>query len=207
MFAERALTKDVRINILGKRLIVREFVPNAILVLLFLIIVAPLLFKTDTGVSGSRDEIRYHYETILNFAHQFPALDLRNYRSASTPLYHLTLMLLTPLLGTGLIPLRLASAVLSLMCLLTAYWYLSRRSRDPLKALIFASVLLMSPYFVRSAIMLFTDNMAFLLALLSMMVLDDSVMREPRMLAGKINMLPASIRGSLITLSSRTIIR
>jgi len=136
-----------------------------------------MISKVETGVSGSRDEVVYHYRTIIDFTEQFPNLDLRNYHSATTPLYHVFLTFAALVVGTDLVTLRFINAIISLILLFSVFIYLSRKSQTPFLAFILTLAFMMSPYFIRSSIMLFTDNMAIVLTLLSIMMLDTSVVR------------------------------
>jgi hypothetical protein len=107
-------------------------------------------------------------------------LDLRDYVSVDTPLYYITLMLVSFIFGTDLVHLRLANAVISLVCILVLYKYLYDRSKNSLRAFVFSLLFMLSPYFLRATIMLFTDNMAVLFAILTLMMLDRSILCMPR---------------------------
>jgi hypothetical protein len=65
--------------------------------------------------------------------------------------------------GDALLPLRSASAGLSLLCLWVAYSHLARRGRRAV-ALFFTLLIALSPYFLGSAVRLATDNLALLFA-------------------------------------------
>lgn len=148
-----------------------KILPYIVLALIFLILVVPLIHKPEIDIYDARDEDSFHFPTVRDFWDDFPAFDLTNYRSATTPLYHIVLALAAQILGLAVVPLRLISAVISLICLLFFYRYLSTRG-DNLAALVFAALLLFSPYFIGPAIRLSTDNAALLLAILTIYTMD-----------------------------------
>jgi hypothetical protein len=133
----------------------------------------PLIIKPGINIYDSRDETAYHYPTIVEFRNQFPNLDLVNYSSATTPLYHILLTITSFFVGSDVISLRFASLTLSLCLLLLVYRYFSKRG-EMKKGLFFASILLFSPYFIGPSIRLSTDNMALLLAILSIYAIEIS---------------------------------
>ncbi|MGD8604724.1 MAG: hypothetical protein PVF49_09145, partial [Anaerolineales bacterium] len=148
-----------------------KILPFFILALIFVALVVPLTLTPGIDIFDARDEQNFHFPTILDFAEDFPALDLVNYRSATTPLYHIILMFPTLVFGQHVIPLRLINAIVSLICLLFFYGVLSKRG-DNLKALLFAVMLLFSPYFIGPAVRLSTDNAALLLAIAAIYSMD-----------------------------------
>jgi len=151
-----------------------ETIYLGILTLLFLIIVLPFIPQINTDVSGSRDEVSFHYNTVISFLDQFPELNLRDYPSATTPLYHILLTLASFIIGNDLIALRIINLVLSLICLLVVYQYLARRGGNWHNAFCFSLIFLVSPYFIRASIMLFTDNVALLFTFLALMMLGTA---------------------------------
>jgi hypothetical protein len=167
------ISEDVRENPNSKlqAMYKNKVLPYVVLVLVFLIVVVPLILKPEIDIYDARDETSFHYPTILNFLDQFPALELANYRSATTPLYHVILMFAAQLLGPSIVQLRLISSIFSLGCLLVFYGYLSKRG-DSRKAFIFAALLLFSPYFIGPAVRLSTDNAALLLAIASIYTME-----------------------------------
>jgi hypothetical protein len=150
-----------------------RMLPHIALALIFLVLVVPLALKSEIDIYDARDEESFHYPTIRDFWDDFPSIDLANYRSATTPLYHIILALGARVMGLNVIPLRLFSALFSLGCLLVFYTYLSKRG-DRLKAFFFTALLLFSPYFIGPAIRLSTDNAGLLLALLAIYAMEFS---------------------------------
>jgi hypothetical protein len=153
--------------------------PYLLLSLLFLLIVIPLVLETQTGVDTAKDEMLFHYPTVLDFAEQFPTLNLRSYDSATTPLYHLLLMGVVLVAGPNLILLRFVTAIISFICLLFVYYYLSLRGGRA-NAFAFTLVFMLSPYFIGPSVMLFTDNLALLFIFLSIWMLDYKASFQPK---------------------------
>ncbi len=147
------------------------YLPYVLLALCFAGLATPLIFKSDIDTFDSLDERLYHYPTVVGFAVEFPRIDLIDYPSATTPLYHAVLTLAALVTGAGMIPLRVLNAVISLCALLVCYRYLGRRG-DPIRAFYFVLVLMVSPYFLGPAIRLSTDNAALLFALLALYTMD-----------------------------------
>lgn len=159
--------------------IYKRVLPYILLSLLFGVIAIPLILKLPTGVGTSRDEMLFHYPTVLEFAEQFPAINLRDYKSATTPLYHLLLMGVVLVVGPDLIPLRFVTALLGLLCVLVVYGYLARRG-GRVNGFVFTLIFLLSNYFLGSSVVLFTDNLALLFVFLSIWMMDQSVINKPR---------------------------
>jgi hypothetical protein len=188
MCTYEGLGKNHYENSFWVRLFHKKWLPYFFLSVIFLVLVIPMTLKTETGVSGSRDEVQFRLYQIITYTQQFPYLDFKNVRPSQTPLYHVMLMFMAFIIGTDLVQLRLVSASISLICLLVIYRYLSERG-DPLNGLLFSLIFLLSPYFVQSAIMLFSENTAFLFALLSLMMLDISILRKRHFLWANIFIL------------------
>jgi len=165
-----------------------KLIPYICLSAVFFALVIPLILKPEIDIYDARDETSFHYKTVKGFIDQFPHLDLVNYRSATTPLYHFVMTLSSFVVGPELIRLRVVNAFLSLACLLTIFMYLFRRGRI-LKASYFTVLFLSSPYFIGPAIRLSTDNPALLLAVLSLFVLDRVEVSRRNSLAAAILVL------------------
>lgn len=142
--------------------------------ILFFGLAAPLVLKSTIDVFDEADESFYHYPTILNFKDQFPNLDLKNYNSATTPLYHITLAVSAFIFGSDIVQLRFVNLAISLACLMVIYGSLSKRGKI-YKGLFFTALIMLSPYFIGPAIRLSTDNMALLFVLLAIFTMDASV--------------------------------
>jgi hypothetical protein len=142
--------------------------------LLFVLVVTPLILMTQPDAVEARDEMRYHYPTILKFWEEFPKLDLQNYYSATTPLYHLLMMGLAFVIGPDLIALRFMNATIGLLCLLFIYTFFLARGTK-VNAFVFTLALLFSPYFVGPSALLYTDNLALLFIVMSIWAMERVV--------------------------------
>ncbi len=152
--------------------------PFLVLALVFIGLAVPLVLGPDRGVFDARDERLFHYPTIQAFAQQWPRLDLSHYPAATTPFYHICMMLAGFVVGAEATHLRLASLVLSLACLLVAYAGILRRGGIAW-ALLISGLLAASPYFLGSAVRLSTDNAALLFAFTALLLLAPGI-RTPR---------------------------
>lgn len=158
----------------------RPLVAYLILLFLYLAITVPLILTLEPGTKGKiQDEVKYHYATVMTFAEQFPLLNLRDYPSATTPLYHLIIMFAGFVVGSDLVALRFVNALISLLCLFVVFGYLAKRGGIT-NGLLFSVIFLLSPYFILAAVRLFTDNLGLLFAFLSIMLLDYCVVHRQR---------------------------
>lgn len=106
------------------------------------------------------DEFAYHYPTILKFAKQLPYPDIRNYHSATTPLFHLLFACIGKVVGTDVMTLRIVNVFICYIGVVILYMIL--RKRFKLKnqyALIYAFIFALSPYYFRNAFVIVTDNL------------------------------------------------
>lgn len=166
------LTQLTSKSVLRIRLSYKKLTPYLFLSLSFFIIVIPLVLKEKIKFYGSDDE-KVYYPLVRTFVVQFPALDF-DYASDTTPLAFILLMFSAFLVGDGLIQIRFVNALLSLVCLLVVYTYLSKRG-GALKGLFFSMIFMLSYYFIGPAIRVSTDNTALLFVFLSMMMIDTNV--------------------------------
>jgi hypothetical protein len=110
------------------------------------------------------DEKIYHFPTIQKFAAELPAVQLEDYRSATTPLFHLVFATLGKLTGYELPTLRLLNVFFSYAAIAMFYLLLINRFNIPRQtAFLLAVIFELSPYFFGVSFMLFTDNLAILL--------------------------------------------
>src|SRR5579871_5957648 len=66
----------------------RSIISIATVLLIFAGLALPAIFRT-AQFTENYDEARYHLPAITQFAAQLPYPDLRNYSSATTPLFHI----------------------------------------------------------------------------------------------------------------------
>jgi len=132
----------------------------AVIVGAFLLAALPLILTGYDYGRGAMDQNRYHLEVIGRFAEQWPAFDLRDYESATTPGYHIALATVGRLLGTDVLVLRLAGAVFTLGLLGTIAWYAARRV-GAAAAVAICAPLVTSLYVFGSGVWLLPDNAAW----------------------------------------------
>ena len=129
------------------------------------------------------DETIYHLGVIQRFAAELPWPDLRDYNSATTPLFHLVFAAASRLFGLELPGLRALNVVLSFgaVCWLSVLF--SQRLRLPrAHALLAAAAFGMSPYVFGASFLALTDNFAWTMALLAighlMVALERQTLRD-----------------------------
>lgn len=111
----------------------------------------------------SVDEPKYHYPTILNFAKRLPFPDIRDYGSATTPLFHILLAALSKIVGTDIQHLRLANFFITYFSVLFLFSLLCRQYKlKPQVSLLFTFIFALSPYYFREAFVILTDNLPVL---------------------------------------------
>ena len=136
-------------------------IPGAVVLLIFCGVALPGLFR-NALFTENWDEIKYHLPAIKHFAAQLPHLDLRNYSSATTPLYHIVFALFLRI-GCSLTTLRLINFAISIATVLVVMKYLQRSSSDSQPGWMAYSATLLfatSMYVVGPSIRLTTDNLA-----------------------------------------------
>ncbi|HEX2852735.1 MAG TPA: hypothetical protein VHO24_05810 [Opitutaceae bacterium] len=128
--------------------------------LLFAVLCAPLMLSRHEG-SYADDEVNFHLPAIRQIHANWPALDLnRDALSAISPGYHYVLATVSMITGSGRMPMRLTTWVLSL-ALLGLLW----RSFNPTFRFGAAAVILplaCSNFFIKAASWTTTDNAGLL---------------------------------------------
>ena len=135
-----------------------------ILLLLFL---AATLIPVLIGFDHNRqariiDHYSYHIPTVMEFAAALPAVDLSDYRSATTPGTHLLLALVVRAFGPSETMLQVCSCFFGVAFLIVAYINAARVA-SPWTALACVLPLASSPYVLSNAIWVMTDNLSFTL--------------------------------------------
>lgn len=138
------------------------------LLCLFVVLVWPAIFWGQSATSEAYDQREYHLPVIRTMAHQFPHVDLVNYRSATSPGYHLFMAVLNRLIRSpNELPLRLISSCFGLGFVFVVFGVLARRL-DGWTALALTSPLLASSYILSGSIWLTTDNAAWMFVALAL---------------------------------------
>jgi hypothetical protein len=89
-----------------------------------------VIIAEPAGLPGGRaafDQDYYHLRAVRDFAEQWPGFDLVNYRSATTPGYHLVLASVARFVCDSTVVLRLVGSVFTLGLVLVLALHLSRR--------------------------------------------------------------------------------
>lgn len=139
-------------------------VPWAVLV--YLLAAVPLIVSGFNRGRGQFDQQFFHEPTIRSFASAWPAVDLSDYLSATTPGYHLVLAVVCRYLSDSLTVLKLAGAVFTIAW----FWVLSAAVRarlnesggGALKTLILLLPLVCSMYALFAGVWLLPDNAGWL---------------------------------------------
>ncbi len=115
----------------------------------------------------SVDEGAFHYPTILQFAKQLPFPDVRDYNSATTPLFHILFACLSKITGDGIQHLRMINFLITYATVVLFFRILITEYKISFKnAFLFTLVFALSPYFFREAFVVLTDNLPILWLLL-----------------------------------------
>jgi hypothetical protein len=109
------------------------------------------------------DEKAHHYPVILRFIGTFPRMQIWDYDSATTPLFHVVFATLGRLISPSLPFLRAVNAGLSYASAVLIFFLFHRFYRvDTVTALLIALALILSPYVFGISFLLLTDSMALL---------------------------------------------
>lgn len=130
---------------------------------------AVALLAVTLGLSGSSewyDQTHYHLPVIERFAAELPSPNLADYRSATTPGYHL-LLALAMRTGLGIFGLHIVNAAFGVALVATVAWFVGARAGRRL-GVAAGAVVGLSPYVVSGSVWLNTDNLGLLLVVLCM---------------------------------------
>lgn len=116
------------------------------------------------------DETLFHYPAIERFFAELPYPDVRDYSSATGPLFHILFALAAKVVGLNLQALRLVNIVVSLAAVFVFYGLVARTVTRT-QAVLFTLLFGLSPYFFGASFVALTDNIAILFALLAVRAL------------------------------------
>jgi hypothetical protein len=141
-----------------------------LLALPFVVVIIYLQGLTQQfNVVAFGDETTYHYPTILKLAEEFPRLNLLEIYTATGPFYHILLMLVGKVAGLEIFKLRLFNVLISYLAVIALFRFLRAHVRVPTReAFLFSLLFCLSPYFFGASFVLFTDNLAWLLCILTL---------------------------------------
>lgn len=152
----------------------RKWLPAALLTLPFLVVVVAFdgLARTFPTFHFD-DEVLYHWPIIQRFFAELPWPDVRDYPSATAPLFHVAFALAAKLLGLDLQTLRLLNVLVSLAAV-AVFYQMVMRFVPQREAVLLALLLGLSPYFFGASFLVLTDNFGILLALLALRALGQA---------------------------------
>jgi hypothetical protein len=128
------------------------------------VVAVPIILFAPLGGRQAFDQNLFHLKAIERFSRQWPAPDLRDYESATTPGYHLALALVHRFVTDNTTALRLVSLVFTLALVAGLAWSLAARA-PPIGAVALTLPLVCSLYVLSSATALLPDNLAWLLVM------------------------------------------
>lgn len=132
------------------------------------------LFPTSRG---ELDQEVFHLRAVRMFAAQWPAFDLVNYSSATTPGYHLLLATAAKVVGTGETAMRLLGATFGVALVGLAAGYFRIRGCSALESVLLALPLAVSLYTFSSAAWVLPDDAAWLAILATLIVAFEAPRR------------------------------
>ncbi|MBL9150025.1 MAG: glycosyltransferase family 39 protein [Phycisphaerae bacterium] len=140
-----------------------DLVAGLALSALYLGVAAIPILRGDLGQKAA-DHRFFHLPLIREWAATWPAVDIRDYNSATGPLYHWLLSGAAQIVGTGdgerATALQFVNALIGAAFVVIAYCMV-RRVLKPATAFAGAAALALSPYLLGNGIWLMTDNLAF----------------------------------------------
>jgi 4-amino-4-deoxy-L-arabinose transferase-like glycosyltransferase len=119
------------------------------------------------------DETLFHYPAIQRFFAELPYPDIRDYSSATSPLFHVLFAFAAKVVGLSLQSLRLLNIAVSLTAVFVFYGLIARTAPRN-EALLFTLLFGLSPYFFGASFLVLTDNLGILFALLAIRALYRS---------------------------------
>lgn len=145
------------------------FLAPGFLCALFLAVAVPVIMSGFNQGRGAADQNRFHLPVIHRFAEQWPHLDLRDYRSATTPGYHIALAAVARYVTDDLRGLQFAGALFTLALIAIFGAALAYRN-SPWVAVTLALPVIFSIYVFSSAIWLLPDNAGWLGVLMVLLI-------------------------------------
>ncbi|MBL9141298.1 MAG: hypothetical protein JNK53_05470, partial [Phycisphaerae bacterium] len=128
-----------------------------------------LIFLGEPAGSWANDQTTYHLEAIQKFATELPTPDIVDYKSATSPGWHLMLALLVKA-GATTTTLRMVSAAVGVLLTLVAT-HTAARWTSPRTAALLTLPLALTPYAVGGSAWITTDVPALACVALSMAAL------------------------------------
>lgn len=134
----------------------------------YALMMAGLICLVPQSTRQAFDQNNFHARAISRFAEQLPSVDLHDYESATTPLYHIVLAVVARLVSPSLLVLRLAGSLASAALVGAAVWLCARRigavtgGRASFTSVALALPLACSVYIVSAGTSLLPDSAGWL---------------------------------------------
>lgn len=135
-----------------------------VLVVLMVATAWPVIFAQVQRGRMALDQLNYHERTVRAFLDAWPAPDLTNYWSATTPGYHLVIAGAAKLVGDSRTTLQLIASLFTVGLLGVLGWALGSRA-PPLHAIALGLPVVFSLYVWPAGVWLLPDNAGWLLVL------------------------------------------
>ncbi|MGI0482260.1 glycosyltransferase family 39 protein [Geminocystis sp. CENA526] len=143
-----------------------------IITLIFCSLTLPFIFSDNRY--WEHDHVQFHLPNILQIRENWPRLDLlKDSLSAISPGYHYFLATISFLTGKSELNLRIINNIIGLSIPLLAYYYV-RKYVNIKVALLLVFPLALSNFLIKSSLWIGTDNPAFLLVFLTLILIFDS---------------------------------
>lgn len=136
----------------------------AVLVALMVATAWPVIFAQVQRGRMALDQLHYHERTVRAFLDAWPAPDLTNYWSATTPGYHLAIAGAAKIVGDSRTMLQLIASLFTVALLGVLGWALGSRA-PPMTAIALGLPLVFSLYVWPAGVWLLPDNAGWLLVL------------------------------------------
>lgn len=146
--------------------------PALVAGVLGVLFLASAVLMIVSGVQRGRmasDQLLYHEIVVRTFVRDFPSVDLGDYRSATTPGYHLAIAAVAKVAGTQRATLQTLGSLFTLALLVTLGWSLGARA-PPIIAIALGLPMLASLYVWPAGVWLLPDNAGWLGVLIVLLI-------------------------------------
>ncbi len=150
----------------GQGQVGRRLAPAFLIVLFLAATLGPVLSGFDRFPEKSVDHDYHHVPVVLAFAEAFPAVDLSDYGSATTPGMHLALAVAVRMFGPSETMLQIFACGFGVLFVVITYRYAAKVA-TPWTAFLCTLPLASSPYVLGNSIWVMTDNLSLALIAVS----------------------------------------
>lgn len=159
---------------------VRRIAPLAILAAMFALLVLPVIILGFRSTAESYNQEMHHWLVIENFAEQWPRIDFSNYRSATSPGYHLLMAVPRKLGLESPSSIQLISSLFGLLVIAITYLVLLKWV-PPWQAFVMTLPVAVAPYIISTSSWLATDMLSLVLILLILFLCSFSPVTAGRL--------------------------